>query len=967
MDNYELLEYNLAEFMTSDMQEEFLQFFHFQNINEFKEQYVHSKKLLKDQNEEMLNELKEWRQVDSIEKFSQQVTIKLTEQYFMKYPNLIKYKNVSNNINENLCKDIHEILLRTIVYDFNLLKSQLQKLSVKSYIRNYLSNEKYVTGLFQRFPVLFNLIDKKIKETICYISEVIQHVEYDSKEINELFSIQLDQEIGVEFSLGDPHLSGKFPLVITGKKNKIIYKPRSNYNDLLFGECVALFNKNNFNKQLAQIKLLNRKTYSWSEFIVSDPCQSEEEVQDFYYKMGAIIAILFYLNASDIHLENLIASGGSPMLIDLECLFNNLDRMEALSVNDKIHEILTNSVLNSGIVPMYNEFFKDDISALGSHENLFQRFSVPQLIVSEDDLEIKFTENSDEFKYSYSNVPMYHGQNYRFLDYKQQIYQGFTETFHLFLDKKSELIDIVERYKNDITIRHLIKPTATYSKIATLSYHPRFLTAPFDRLLFVYSQMVRFGSTPFLTYEIEDILEGDIPYVFSKLNSNTLNISKKMTFTNNSRIDFLTLWKKKIHSLSEKDLNYQLNILQKSFGDKNITLENLFIIGEKNDEIKTLESYIHSKRIVHNKQVTWLHTGYEDLTKDKDFKIRLKLQPMNNSLYNGKIGVAITYYYLWKTKNDFDYKNRFLLILNDLLDHFDLSNQKNYDIGVFSGLGGYIYLFNLIAPSLRTSKLIAIEQDILQYLGQKIKKDKILDIMSGTAGLLLLFCNIYKKSPNKELKKLIGLCVENLLNNLIESEGKGSYWESSVEKKLILGFSHGTSGILYALAIYEELFSVTKIKETIGAVTLFENQHRKNGVWFDTRGEKWIEQNTFYCNGLVGMLTHRYLMEGESPEELLYFARLKEELNKERVDSCLCHGFLGNMWLYRHFFIHHNIKSYAFLLDDWNAYLDKRTINESCLEDEFLDVGLMTGLSGVILGLLALENPNIPNILLFDL
>ncbi|EMF0454017.1 hypothetical protein IGG91_000631, partial [Enterococcus hirae] len=168
MDNYELLEYNLAEFMTSDMQEEFLQFFHFQNINEFKEQYVHSKKLLKDQNEEMLNELKEWRQVDSIEKFSQQVTIKLTEQYFMKYPNLIKYKNVSNNINENLCKDIHEILLRTIVYDFNLLKSQLQKLSVKSYIRNYLSNEKYVTGLFQRFPVLFNLIDKKIKETICY-------------------------------------------------------------------------------------------------------------------------------------------------------------------------------------------------------------------------------------------------------------------------------------------------------------------------------------------------------------------------------------------------------------------------------------------------------------------------------------------------------------------------------------------------------------------------------------------------------------------------------------------------------------------------------------------------------------------------------------------------------------------------------------------------------------------------------
>ncbi|WP_420026274.1 hypothetical protein [Enterococcus hirae] len=27
----------------------------------------------------------------------------------------------------------------------------------------------------------------------------------------------------------------------------------------------------------------------------------------------------------------------------------------------------------------------------------------------------------------------------------------------------------------------------------------------------------------------------------------------------------------------------------------------------------------------------------------------------------------------------------------------------------------------------------------------------------------------------------------------------------------------------------------------------------------------------------------------------------------------------------------------------------------------------MTGLSGVILGLLALENPNIPNILLFDL
>lgn len=59
------------------------------------------------------------------------------------------------------------------------------------------------------------------------------------------------------------------------------------------------------------------------EFIQYKECNSIEEVRNFYIRQGEYLAILYLLNATDFHYENIVASGEFPYLVDLESLFHN--------------------------------------------------------------------------------------------------------------------------------------------------------------------------------------------------------------------------------------------------------------------------------------------------------------------------------------------------------------------------------------------------------------------------------------------------------------------------------------------------------------------------------------------------------------------------------------------------------------------------------------------------------------------
>src|SRR5207247_8717689 len=100
-------------------------------------------------------------------------------------------------------------------------------------------------------------------------------------------------------------------------------------------------------------KLLLRHTEGGSEFTPAGRCTSVEQVSRFYERQGGYLALLYALEATDFHFENLIASGEHPVLVDLEALFH--PRTGGSDPGEPILELeshaLEHSVLRVGLLP----------------------------------------------------------------------------------------------------------------------------------------------------------------------------------------------------------------------------------------------------------------------------------------------------------------------------------------------------------------------------------------------------------------------------------------------------------------------------------------------------------------------------------------------------------------------------------------------------------------------------------------
>src|SRR5207247_4036470 len=130
-------------------------------------------------------------------------------------------------------------------------------------------------------------------------------------------------------------------------------KPRSMAVDFHFGQLLSWLKDRGSHPPFLTLKILDRKTHGWSEFIPAGRCTSVEQVSRFYERQGGYLALLYALEATDFHFENLIASGEHPVLVDLEALFH--PRTGGSDPGEPILELeshaLEHSVLRVGLLP----------------------------------------------------------------------------------------------------------------------------------------------------------------------------------------------------------------------------------------------------------------------------------------------------------------------------------------------------------------------------------------------------------------------------------------------------------------------------------------------------------------------------------------------------------------------------------------------------------------------------------------
>ncbi|MFP3728017.1 type 2 lanthipeptide synthetase LanM family protein [Priestia filamentosa] len=912
--------------------------------------------------------------------------------YFSSHPYLeqiIDKDSVCNSILRNLKNQLTPITVKPIVLEVNIaeLRKELQgetpEEKFKFFIINRLSASNKILEFLSDYPVLARRLTEITEISLKNQLEVIENFHSDYEELNNKFKILNSPLSNIMTGAGDTHNGGKTVTILTfSNENKIIYKPRSLLIDSLFQDFLKWCNSNNKQHDFPLLQMISKENHGWQEFITYKECEDKEQVHRFYYRLGGYIAILYAFNAVDFHFENLIAHGEFPYLIDLESILYPLQPMkEQHTAQHQAMKLLMNSVLGTGILPIqYKANNELDLEVSGIGGNGGQPIGNTEVLNKNNTSEISITNNT-VYLTEKENRPMINGESINPIYYISNIIRGFNDLYQLFLKEKEKLSQeegILSPFLK-VTIRYVAKNTHVYGEFLRRSEHTDYLQHGLERqrlfdILWNYSQVSN-KHLAIISSEIDDLLQGDIPYFSTRVNSRSIWNSKGKEIRDFLEVSGWDLVKKKINSLSLDDMNLQKKWIVSSISTLADTRE-AFIdkielpVFLKDQEGPTSIAVKIGEKLASEaiwgkgkEDVTWIGVGMNE-------KEKVSLSPLSIGLYDGLTGLSLLFRYLTKVTNRDDFREISEASLQSIINQVTYPNSS-LSLSGYHGYSSVLYgmiQMNEIQPSSRS------EDDVQPFLLNKIEplitEDQVYDVIGGAAGALMVLLKYFEHSKSKKALELAMKCGDHIIENAKVLD-KGLGWKSSLSKKILGGFSHGGTGI--ALSLYR-LFKITNKKTYLDVCLrslhyqdqLFDSQSNN---WISEKGNKNVHRNFGWCHGSSGIIAAYTEMWDILNSNQKYMVRksIENTLHHVRYDNhSLCHGLLGNYWALT------NIKkinnsTYTKLQDIKEHILEELTTKPiiSGFPGGIETPNLMLGLSGIALSLLAMEH-EVSNVLILE-
>ncbi|MEA5601589.1 type 2 lanthipeptide synthetase LanM family protein [Nostoc sp. UHCC 0252] len=914
-------------------------------------------------------------------------------------------KTVMEVLFANLPERLLGMLDRTMILEINvarlqgLLNGDTPLERFQNFIAGFRQNTKAL-ALFQEYPVLARQIKICIDNWIKFSLEFLHHLCADWSEIRNSFSPEneLGQLVELEGSSGDSHRGGRSVLIAKFSSGlQIVYKPRTLTVDVHFQELLTWLNERGTHPQFQTLKILDRNSYGWVEFVSASGCNTKAEIKRFYERQGGYLALLYALEAADFHSENLIAVGEHPILIDLEALFHpNFEKVDLVKSDLLAYQKIAYSVLSIGLLPQRiyanAEYEGIDLSGLGSVQGQLtphQALYLEKQGTDEMSLKRKRIEMSGD-----QNRPTWDGQEINVLEYTDSLITGFTNIYRLLLTHRDELLaenGPLARFAED-KVRAIIRSTYTYSLILSESFHPDVLRNAldrdrlFDRLWLGIEQEPHL--TKVITAERNDLWQGDIPLFTTLPNSRDLWSSSGERIADFFAESGMALVQRRIQQLNEADLTQQLWFIRAS-------LTTLVTVGEQTQSPSYLvtevqhqasrEQLLVAARAVGDRLETLALCSEQDAT-----WIGLQLTPqetwfltaLNMDLYNGLSGVTLFLAYLGAVTAEERYTNLAKAALTTIRRQVEENKSFISSVGTFDGWGGIIYTLSHLSTLWNQPTLLTEAEKIVQRLPDLIEKDEQFDLISGAAGCIGSLITLYRCAPSDRTLAAAIQCGDRLIA-CAQPMKHGVAWNTKTSTTAPLaGFSHGVAGIAWALLELASLTGEQRFQTTALAAIEYERSlfDPEVGNWLDLRNftAQVIEKNnnqhtcmTAWCHGAsgIGLARLRCLPHlGDRKVRSEINTALKTTIAHGFGDNhSLCHGDLGNLEL---------LLQASLTLDDpqWKTQVDRfaAIILESINKHGWLcgvpleveTPGLMTGLAGIGYELLRLAAPeSVPSVL----
>jgi type 2 lantibiotic biosynthesis protein LanM len=800
-----------------------------------------------------------------------------------------------------------------------------------------LREDRGLPALLRKYPVLARQLVLTVDQWGDYLCELVAHLSADWDAICAVFSSGSDPGplVEIDAGKGDRHRDGRSVVVLRFDSGlRLVYKPKPLAVDVHFQELVGWLNDRGAEPPLRPLKLIDRGDYGWCEFIGSTSCQSQREVRRFYERQGSYLALLYALDATDVHNENLIADGEHPMLVDYEALFHpHIYGQDPILAANLAAGALDESVWQVGILP--RRVWADersvgvDTSGLGGQAGQMN----PHPVVGFNDPgsdDMRLGRRRVELPTS-ENRPRLGDREVDALDYKDAILAGFTRMYRLLCRHRSALLtEVLPRFSQD-EIRVVVRPTNVYGLLLYESFHPDLLRDGLDRDRFFDRLWAEAAQRPYLARliaaERRDLWRGDIPLFTTTPESRTIFTSDRETVADLLDSPSLDLVRQRIERLGEDDLAKQTWVIEASLATlrmdrdptisrplqrpataRAVTRECLLRIaddvGARLDELALQnDAGAYWLGVVPLDEFTW------------------GVVPSGLDLYAGTTGTALFLGYLGEITGKSSHTRlakRALRSLQIQLEPWlraaseDGEDSTFQPIGAFEGLGSVIYGLTHLGILWDSPDLLDDAERLAGTLSPLVPKDDHLDVIYGSAGCILALLGLHSTRPSARALEVAIECGDHLLATA-RPMAHGIAWTTLADQAPLGGLSHGAAGFALSLLRLASHSGQTRFREA----ALHALEYERNlfvpelNNWADLRVFPSSESRTSqpnrqpatnsmvaWCHGAAGIGLARlgaldHLDDPTIRQEIDTALDATKQLGFD-INHSLCHGALGN-------------------------------------------------------------------------
>lgn len=689
-------------------------------------------------------------------------------------------------------------------------------------------------GFFGQYAVLARLISVAAGYWAEFVAEFCRRLGEDRPALSAQFYAGQDLGPVVAANLGvsDPHHRGRSVVICTFASGlRIVYKPKDLGIDSAYSALVEWLNERSGPLRLRIPKLLNRSTHGWVEFVENMDCEDSREVERYYHRIGMLLTLTYVLGGTDFHLENVIANGEQPVLVDLETLLQPLvrsfDLVHTFSADRVAAEIMHASVLRTGLLPFWrslNPGKSFDVSAIGAEG--VQDTGHPYLAwenINTDGMQLVHRNSAYTPK---SNLPRLSGEMISARDYAAEMARGFAAAYRLLLNRREELLAAkgVMRLFRGLKVRTVLRATGVYDMIAQRLFHPEFLRDGADRSIELDRLAVPFLALPataetsalweIYRAELTALERLDVPFFSSLSDARPLFADEQMVSPEFFSESGLQRTMSSIRRLSEADLVAQSNFIRASMHarfkpelSQDLEAPSAKLAEKHVDSLTRAEliaaavaiaNQIRSSAIRgHDGGATWLSLSFNFATE------KMSLVPMTDNLYDGRIGVAFFLAALEHVTGGVGFHGLTLAALRPSRQAVRqlISPVASWGtLGAATGLGSQLYGLLRIGKWLGNNELLDLAGEIAAwFIPQRIARDEALDVVGGGAGGILGLLAWSAVQHNGDAPKMASVCARHLLEKRIYTDTGHRAWCVPWASRPLTGFAHGAAGIAYAL------------------------------------------------------------------------------------------------------------------------------------------------------------------------